>query len=196
MVTTGVVIKVVDGDTIDVKIGGDTYKVRYIGMDTPEIEGKVEPYGPEAAQANQDLVGGKVVTLIKDKSETDRYGRLLRYVIVGDVFVNETLVRRGFARASSYPPDVACDNTFREAEDTARNIELGIWGLAPSRAATLSLPTPGNGGNCDPAYPQVCIPSPPPELDCKDIPYRNFKVLPPDPHNFDGNHDGVGCEGQ
>jgi hypothetical protein len=60
------------------------------------------------------------------------------------------------------------------------------------------LPTPGPGGSagtgCDPAYPTVCIPPPPPDLDCGDIPYRNFKVLPPDPHRFDGDHDGIGCE--
>jgi len=56
-----------------------------------------------------------------------------------------------------------------------------------------SLPPP-SGTGCDPAYPTVCIPSPPPDLDCKDIPYRRFTVLPPDPHRFDGDHDGVGCE--
>lgn len=48
--------------------------------------------------------------------------------------------------------------------------------------------------NCDPSYPTVCIPPPPPDLDCGDIPYRRFTVLPPDPHNFDGDHDGIGCE--
>jgi hypothetical protein len=62
------------------------------------------------------------------------------------------------------------------------------------------LPTPGptgprsSGGACDPAYPTVCIAPPPPDLDCGDIPFRNFKVLPPDPHRFDGDHDGTGCE--
>jgi hypothetical protein len=55
-------------------------------------------------------------------------------------------------------------------------------------------PTPTPTGNCDPAYPTVCIPPPPPDLDCGDISYRNFKVLPPDPHHFDGDGDGVGCE--
>jgi hypothetical protein len=53
---------------------------------------------------------------------------------------------------------------------------------------------PSPRANCDPAYPTVCIPSPPPDLDCKDIPYKNFKVLPPDPHRFDSDHDGIGCE--
>ena len=55
-------------------------------------------------------------------------------------------------------------------------------------------PTSAPGTDCDPAYPTVCIPSPPPDLDCKDIAFRRFTVLPPDPHRFDGNHDGVGCE--
>jgi len=48
--------------------------------------------------------------------------------------------------------------------------------------------------NCDPSYPDVCIPSPPPDLDCKDVPYGKFKVLPPDPHRFDGDKNGIGCE--
>ena len=65
----------------------------------------------------------------------------------------------------------------------------------PARpAATPTSPPPPAGGNCDPAYPDVCIPPPPPDLDCKDIPYRNFRVLPPDPHRFDRDRDGIGCE--
>jgi len=56
-------------------------------------------------------------------------------------------------------------------------------------------PPPPSGGGCSPAYPGVCIPPPPPDLDCRDIPYRRFAVLPPDPHHFDGDHDGIGCEG-
>src|SRR5258706_9787315 len=55
-------------------------------------------------------------------------------------------------------------------------------------------PTGGSNGSCDSSYPTVCIPPPPPDLDCKDIPYRRFKVLPPDPHHFDADHDGIGCE--
>ncbi len=52
----------------------------------------------------------------------------------------------------------------------------------------------GKAGRCDPAYPTVCVPPPPPDLDCKDISYRRFKVLPPDPHGFDRDRDGIGCE--
>jgi len=55
-------------------------------------------------------------------------------------------------------------------------------------------PSPLPPADCDPAYPDVCIPPPPPDLDCADIIYRNFRVLPPDPHHFDGNGNGIGCE--
>ena len=64
--------------------------------------------------------------------------------------------------------------------------------LAPKDTGTTGSST---SGNCDPAYPGVCIPPPPPDLDCSDVPYRNFTVLPPDPHHFDGNGDGIGCSG-
>ena len=69
------------------------------------------------------------------------------------------------------------------------------WGPqagTPSGVSSTPVGTPVPG--CDPAYPTVCIPPPPPDLDCANIPYRNFTVLPPDPHHFDGDHDGIGCE--
>jgi micrococcal nuclease len=59
----------------------------------------------------------------------------------------------------------------------------------PTTTATTTTPS-----KCDPSYPTVCIPPPPPDLDCGDISYRDFKVVPPDPHRFDGDHDGIGCE--
>jgi hypothetical protein len=58
----------------------------------------------------------------------------------------------------------------------------------------VPTPTPAPTGSCDPAYPTVCIAPPPPDLDCSEIPYKNFKVLPPDPHHFDSDGDGIGCE--
>jgi hypothetical protein len=60
--------------------------------------------------------------------------------------------------------------------------------------AIVLLPNARAQSNCDSAYPTVCIASPPPDLDCKDIPYRNFEVHQPDPHHFDGDNDGIGCE--
>lgn len=68
---------------------------------------------------------------------------------------------------------------------------------APSpKASPTSLATTTRGPNCDAAYPTVCIPSPPPDLDCKDVKERRFKVLAPDPHKFDADGNGIGCEGQ
>jgi hypothetical protein len=71
-------------------------------------------------------------------------------------------------------------------------------GSAGENGSGTASPAPSGpsvgGGTCDPAYPTVCIPPPPPDLDCGQIPYRDFTVLPPDPHHFDGDHDGVGCE--
>ncbi len=176
-------VAVLDGDTIDVSIEGKVYRVRYIGVDTPEAN---EPFFQEALQANSSLVLNKKLLLFRDVSETDRYGRLLRYVFADGVFVNYALVRNGYARVSTFPPDVSCASLFLEAERQAREANLGLWGsIAPA-------PTPSP--RCDPSYPDVCIPPPPPDLDCKDIPYRRFRVLPPDPHHFDSDGDGIGCE--
>lgn len=191
----GRVASVTDGDTIRVDVDGVNYPLRYIGMDTPE---PAEPYGPTATAANRVLVEGKTILLVKDVSEADVYDRLLRYVIADGVFVNYELVRQGLAEAVSYPPDTACFVAFMEAEQKAKGEGLGMWAATPT-AKPLPTATPRPAAtqrpsNCDPSYPTVCIPPPPPDLDCGDIPYRRFKVLPPDPHRFDGDHDGIGCE--
>lgn len=189
----GIVTKVVDGDTINVAIDNHTFPVRYIGMDTPEPG---ESMGLQAKTQNALFVEGKSVTLYRDKSETDKYDRLLRYVFVGGLFINYEMVKTGYAEAKSYSPDTACDSYFAQTQIEAMAASLGLWGVLPPTEARISSPiVVGTTSNCDPAYPTVCIPPPPPDLDCPDIPYTNFKVLPPDPHNFDGNGDGVGCEG-
>jgi micrococcal nuclease len=188
---------VVDGDTIHVIIDGVDYSVRYIGVDTPETG---EPGALAATNFNEYLVAGKTVTLVKDTSEVDQYDRLLRYVFVGDVFVNYAMVTNGYATAGSWPPDTACDSTFASAQAMAKASLLGMWAptatylpyVAP--AATSAPSSNSVGGNCDPSYPDVCIPPYPPDLDCGDISYRRFRVIGNDPHNFDGDHDGVGCE--
>lgn len=121
---TGTVVKVIDGDTIDVDIDGQVFRVRYIGINTPETG---ETCGSEATAANRAFVDGHQVTLIKDVSETDRYDRLLRYVYVGDTFVNAQLVRDGWAEAVAYPPDTQYADTFRELQDQAREQNVGCW---------------------------------------------------------------------
>jgi micrococcal nuclease len=124
---------VVDGDTIHVVVNGQAQSLRYIGIDTPEDTSTVELFGPEATARNTELVNGKTVTIIKDVSETDQYGRLLRYVFVGSTFVNYQLVREGLAEALSYPPDVACFNYFKEAENLAKAEKLGLWSILPTQ---------------------------------------------------------------
>ncbi len=122
------VSKVVDGDTIQLS---DGRKVRYIGIDTPETVHPTKAvgcYGQEASTKNKELVLGKTVALEKDVSDTDRYGRLLRYVYSDGVMINDLLVKEGYARVSTYPPDVKYQAIFSESEKIAREQKLGLWG--------------------------------------------------------------------
>ena len=123
----GKVIKVVDGDTIHVLISGQDFTVRYIGMNTPENTNQHEYFGPEAFAKNSQLVAGQEVSLYKDISETDRYGRLLRYVFINKSFINYEMVIQGFAKAIKYPPDTACAAVLSQAQDSARASGLGLW---------------------------------------------------------------------
>lgn len=121
------VTKVIDGDTIQIETGK---KVRYIGIDTPELhhpQKGQECFAMQAFEENKKWVEGKRVRLEKDVSETDRYGRLLRYVWVDDVFINETLVKQGYAYASSYPPDIKMQNIIKIAQTQAQQDKVGLW---------------------------------------------------------------------
>lgn len=121
----GIVTNVEDGDSIMVQSEDrQTITVRYIGIDAPE---NGYPFFEEGRKANSDLVLQKKAILIKDRSEADQYQRWLRYVIVDGVFVNLELIRSGFARAQSYPPDEACKAVFIAAEEEARLASRGMW---------------------------------------------------------------------
>jgi len=98
-----------------------------IGIDTPEVYPQTKYYGPEAWAKNRELVEGKVVTLEKDVTEADAYGRLLRYVYVDGVFVNGELVRLGYARAIAYPPDTKYQERLAQLEEEARGAGRGLW---------------------------------------------------------------------
>ena len=130
---TALVTRAIDGDTIEIETG---QKVRYIGIDTPETKHPKKPvqcFGEEAYRKNKTLVEGKRVRLVKDISEVDRYGRLLRYVFVDTeasptgIFVNDVLVREGFAHASTFPPDVQHAELFLRSEQQARMNKDGLW---------------------------------------------------------------------
>jgi endonuclease YncB( thermonuclease family) len=121
----GFVTEIIDGDTIIIRIeNGDIFSVRYIGIDAPERD---EPFFTEAYNANANLVLQKSVILVKDISETDPYDRLLRYVIVDDIFVNLELVRIGFASAITFPPDIICAEQLAAVEQEALASRYGLW---------------------------------------------------------------------
>jgi len=119
--------RVIDGDTIEIEDEtGKKYRVRYIGIDTPETS---EDYGNIATEKNKELVEGKVIKLEKDISNTDKYGRILAYVYVGDIFINAYLVQEGYAQIFTYPPDVKHADYFLELQQEAKENNKGLWGI-------------------------------------------------------------------
>ncbi|PIQ72902.1 hypothetical protein CO007_02755 [Candidatus Roizmanbacteria bacterium CG_4_8_14_3_um_filter_36_10] len=125
------VARVVDGDTIETENG---QKIRYIGINSPELHDPrrpVECFAQEAYEENKKLVEGKTIRLEKDISETDKYKRLLHYVYINDIFINDYLVRQGFAQVSTFPPDVKYVQQFLEAEKEARENNRGLWKDCP-----------------------------------------------------------------
>jgi endonuclease YncB( thermonuclease family) len=217
--TEATVVRVVDGDTIVVAYGGTQYKVRYIGMNTPETvdpSSPVEWMGPQASTANKTLVAGKAVVLEKDVSETDRYGLLLRYVWLTDgvswTLVNLELVKQGFASVATYPPDVKYVDIYLAAERDAQATAVGLWGATPTAQPTLDQttePTPTDplltpdptpdptpkASKCHPSY-DPCLPIVA-DLDCSDVRAMGkapVTVKGPDDYRLDRDGDGIGCE--
>ena len=208
------VVRVVDGDTIVVDIGGTQYHLRYIGMDTPESvqpNTPVEPMALAATAANKVLVEGKTVILEKDVSEIDQYGRILRDVWVQHdgavVLVGLELVRDGFAQVTTYPPDVKYVDLLTVAQDSARTAAIGLWGSAaaatlaptgtPAPTASPRPPVPLVGGTtkCHPSY-SPCLPIVD-DLDCPDVKAMGkapVTIKGPDDYRLDRDGDGLGCE--
>lgn len=216
------VINIVDGDTIDVLIDGVEHRVRYIGMDTPE---RGDYFFSEASQANSQLVQGKEVRLVKDVSETDRFGRLLRYAYLLDgTFINAELVRRGYAQASTYPPDVRHSEDFVVLQREARNSGAGLWAQPVVEATSPPAPAPTAPPQpTQPPAPQptvtVAPPPPPPPtatagavaacdcsgntLNCSAFGTHSsaqacfaycWEQVGFDVHQLDGDADGLACE--
>lgn len=194
---------VTDGDTLVVS---DGRRVRLAQVDAPETS---ECFGSEATEALRRMAGGQAVTLRRPSNgpERDRYGRTLAEVLVAGRSVNEALVAEGaaewyeaFARED---PDLA--RRLRAAEDAAREAGRGLWSACRAGTAAPPAPPPPAGGTgaggstasggCHPAYPDDCIPPAPPDLDCGDI-SRRVRVdhAHGDPHRFDADKDGWGCE--
>jgi micrococcal nuclease len=204
-VSPAVVTSVTDGDTVRL---ADGRRVRLVQIDTPE-PGTGECYSRASKKALLRLVPqGSSVGLEADPrlDQVDRYGRLLRYLWRGGANVNLELVRQGAAAPYFYGGDHGrFADRLLSAANAAKAARRGLWGacpgtiLDPSRQVETQQKdvtprpiVPRSG--CDPSYPTVCIPPYPPDLDCSDVPDKGFKVVGTDPHGFDGDRDGRGCE--
>lgn len=175
------VVQVIDGDTVDVLLGGQEYRLRYIGVDTPERD---EPFYAEATAANAALVADKTVVLVRDVSETDRFGRLLRYVYLPDgTFVNGELIVQGYAQLVTFPPDVAEQPRLSAWQVEARQAKRGLWGIALPEGAVCACDR--NAYNCADFDRQQEAQA------CFDY-CRGAGVG--DVHRLDGGGDGLVCE--
>jgi micrococcal nuclease len=127
---TARVVRIVDGDTILVSLGGEDERVRYIGIDTPESvapDQPVECYGHAASDFNASLVEGQEARLVFDRELRDQYGRLLAYVYVNGQLVNAQLMRRGYARTLVFPPNTAHAELFARLQQQAADAGRGLW---------------------------------------------------------------------
>lgn len=184
----------IDSVSIEVSINNTTYPVRYIGIKKPEADAQ---FKSQARASNVALVEGKMVTLISDTSEHDNKDRLLRYVLVGENFVNHQLVRNGYAEAQSYPPDTSCDLMLSLAQTEAQLDKLGFW--HPSISAK---PIPESIQPTKPASSAVCNCSGP-DLNCDHFGAQSqaqacFNYCKSiglgDIFQLDSDNDGIACE--
>lgn len=127
----GKVLEIIDGYTIKVLMNDLVYQVRYIGVKAPEEVNLAQL----ATAKNGELVYLKEITLISDGADKDQYGRLRRYVIVEDTFVNLELVQQGYAYADDAALFSSCAQVFKDAEQSAKTAQRGIWKFAPSDPA-------------------------------------------------------------
>ncbi len=121
------VIRIIDGDTFEIE-GAE--RVRLIGVDTPESvqsDTPVECYARESSEYLKELIEGKTVKLVRDTTNRDQYGRLLRYVYLDGIFVNEKIVREGYAQSVAYRPDTRLQSQLDRAEQVARRDSKGRW---------------------------------------------------------------------
>lgn len=199
---TYLVTKVIDGDTIAIK-GGQV--IRYIGIDTPETvhpSKPIECFSAEASNKNKELIEGKRVKLEKDVSETDKYGRLLRYVWIGDIFVNDYLVRQGYAYAFTYPPDVKYSDQFIEAQREAKENNRGLWTSCKSLPEPEPQPEPEPEPEPEPPVSTGDIICSYNAYNCPDFSthaeaqraYEACGGISNDIHRLDRDKDGLACE--
>ena len=192
------VMKVIDGDTIKLENGE---VVRYVGIDTPETVHPSKPvqcFGKEASNKNKELVEGKMVRLEKDITDRDKYGRLLRYVWVGDLFVNDYLTRQGYAYAYTYPPDVKYSEQFIQAQQEARENNRGLWAGCSDQEEVEETSTPP-AETTPPKEGIICSYN---AYNCSDFSthaeaqsvFEYCGGVSNDIHRLDADKDGLACE--
>jgi micrococcal nuclease len=131
-------VKVLSGDAVLASIHGASFEIRYLGVAAPDP--KSDPSGAErAAIQNRALVEGRLLLLLRDVSEVDSAGRLMRYVMADGVFINEELLRLGVARAAPAEPDGSCRIEFEAAEQAARTARVGVWQYAAADLTKTAL---------------------------------------------------------
>jgi micrococcal nuclease len=204
--TTAKVESVKDGDTIYIKAGSKKIEVRLACIDAPESRQK--PYGQQATDRLKQILPVNQSVQVRS-IETDRYNRLVAEIYLNGRSVNLQMVQEG--QAVVYRRYLkSCESTknqYLQAEANAKGKKLGFWNqpnpvmpedfrrgkTTPSTSQPKPTPTI-QAKQCDTSYPDFCLKPNIPDLDCGDISYRRFKVLPPDPHGFDRDRDGIGCE--
>lgn len=209
---TATVVRVIDGDTLEVTVGGTQERVRLAQVDAPESTTQTECYGPQATARLQELlpVGAEVVLRRPGPPFRDDYDRLLAEVLVDGTSVNEILIHEGYAEWGEEFADEDRQLAVRleAAEQEARTAGRGLWSAcvapppspSPSPTEEQAEPVPFGGSSCHPAY-DPCVPPPSEvgDLDCSDIrrEYPNGVEVDHshgDPHRLDGDKDGRGCE--
>ena len=203
------VTKIYDGDTITLSTGE---KVRLLQIDTPELS-PAECFGDEARSVLVSLIGtaGQISLKVDPKlDKVDRYGRLLRYVFVGNTNINLKLVELGAAAPYFYRGEKGqYSSQMLKAAQSAKAKSLGLWKKCPGtsliptsaistvrESSTKAGLTSPSSGKCDPNY-AGCIPIFPSDVDCSDIKRLGLapvKVIGTDIHKLDRDGDGSGCD--
>jgi len=186
----GYVTEIIDGDTIKV----DGQSIRFALANAYEMTDE-EGIAARGFVVSICPVGSSVLVDEDDGQTQGSYGRILAVIYCNGINLNEAVLDEGHAIIDKR----FCDDSEFSSEEWAKKygctqtIQMKENKQTSQPPASVP-PIETKENSCDPSYPDVCIPPSPPDLDCGEIPYRNFKVLPPDPHRFDGDKDGIGCE--
>lgn len=133
----GRVVRVVDGDTVDISLDGAVESVRLLGVNTPEtthrlangsVVGQLECYGEEASAFTRARLLGRTISLELDREHRDRYSRLLAYITIDGQRFNDELLSGGYARLLVIPPNGSYARAMLGEEMKARQAGRGLWG--------------------------------------------------------------------